>query len=175
MAIATEAAHLIVNLFNAYGDFAIIILGLPVAYYQPIGPDLLIILKGLAGGNAIFSAWLAVGFTLAGSLGGFFPAKRFGRRLVKRIFKRRMSVFERFDRTFERYGGWFVFASAFGPVPLRYAIWLAGISQMPLSKFVILVILGLIPRFLGEATLVTLYGDWVKGVLVKLAPGIFPV
>lgn len=174
MPIATQAAHLIAELFSRYGDWGIVFLGLPVAYYQPIGPDLLIILKGLSGGNAFISGWLAVAFTLLGTLGGFVPAKRFGRRIVQKIFKRKMSAFQRFDRMFTRYGAWFVFASAFGPIPLKYAIWLAGLSDMPLSRFIFLVIIGLLPRFLGEATLVTLYGDWVREHLARLVPGILP-
>ena len=174
MAIGAETANLIVSLFARYGNFAIVLLGLPVAYYQPIGPDAFIILVGLAGGNAFWSASLATVFTLIGTLVGFFPARKYGRRLLRRVFKRRIKVVDRFEGTFQRYGGWFVFASAFGPIPLRYATWVAGLSDMPVGKFVMLVLTGLLPRFIGEATLVTVYGDWVRGLVERYFPGGIP-
>ncbi len=174
MAVATETARLVINLFGKYGNLVIVMLGLPVAYYQPIGPDAFIILMGLSGGDAFWSACLAVVFTLVGTLAGFIPARRYGRRLLKKVFRRRIRVVDRFERTFARYGGWFVLASAFGPVPLRYATWIAGLSGMSLARFVLLVLAGLLPRFIGEAALVTLYGDWVRGLLGRWFPEVMP-
>jgi membrane protein YqaA with SNARE-associated domain len=172
--ISGKALALAQSYLSAYGDWAIVGLSAAVAVYHPIGPDLLIVLAGLAGGNVFRSAGLAALFTLVGSLAGYFLARGLGKRLVPLIFRRRMEAFEKFRAVFARYGVWLVVLSAFGPVPLTYVCWLAGLSRLRVRTFVLAVAAGVMPRFFGEAAAVILWGDRVRELLRGISGGTMP-
>jgi membrane protein YqaA with SNARE-associated domain len=172
--VSEKALALAQSYLSAYGDWAIVGLSAAVAVYHPIGPDLLIVLVGLAGGHVFRSAGLAALFTLLGSLAGYFLARGLGARLVPLIFRRRMEAFERFRRVFARYGVWLVVLSAFGPVPLTYACWLAGLSRLRVRTFILAVVAGMLPRFFGEAAAVTVWGERVRELLGGISGGTLP-
>ena len=56
---------------------------------------------------------------------------------------------------------WAVAIAAFGPIPLTQVAWVVGISRMPLKKFIPAVLIGIIPRFVGEA----IFGNYLCQLL----------
>ncbi|HVP58001.1 MAG TPA: VTT domain-containing protein [bacterium] len=172
--IPAKAVALAQHFLSGYGNWAIVVLSVAVAIYHPIGPDLLIILRGLAGGNAFGSAALAAVFTLIGSLVGYYFGRGLGARLLPRLFRSRMAAVEKFRAVFAKYGIWLVALSAFGPVPLTYVCWLAGFSNLRARTFALGVTIGMLPRFFGEAAAVTIWGDHVRQLLGGISAGALP-
>lgn len=150
------------SLLRSNINFAIIILCLLVGLYQPIGPDLLIIMRGLSGYETYSSALIAICFTMLGAGLAYFVARIWGRRCLLGLLKRRARAIEKATILYRRYGSWFVFISAIGPIPLTYAIWVSGLLGMPARRFFPLVAIGLVPRFLAEAILVSLFPDLAR-------------
>lgn len=165
VSVPERAIGLAQHFLAAYGNWAIVLLSVAVAVYHPIGPDLLIILRGLSGTEAFSSAALAAVFTSIGSLLGYFFGRAIGPRILPRILGKHMDAVERFRALFGKYGIWLVAFSAFGPVPLTYVCWIAGLSGMRLRSFALAVVAGATPRFFGEAALVALWGDHVRSLL----------
>ncbi len=161
--------EIIVEIATHRADLAIVILSLPVGFYQPVGPDLLVILKGLTGGNALVSAGIAVVSTLAGAGLGFGVVRRWGSPLIRRLFRHNEEKLSKYNSLFHRYGSIFIVASAFGPPPLRFATWLAALSNINTGRFLLLVVIGLIPRFLGEAILAMYLKDYLMWLLTLFA------
>ncbi len=157
-----------VDLLRTNANIAISILSILVGFYQPIGPDLLIILKGLSGSEAYSAATVATVFTMVGSGLVYVVARIWGRKLMLRLFSKRIEAIVKAERFYLRYGGWFLFASAIGPIPLKYAIWISGLSGMPSKKFFSIVAVGLVPRFFAEATVARYFPDFLQSLMQRL-------
>lgn len=155
------------DLSRINADLAILVLSVLVGFYQPVGPDLFIILKGLSGSEPYSAAILAIASTTVGAGLAYLAARIWGRKILLRFFGKKADAIKKAEALYRRYGAWFVFASAIGPMPLKYAIWISGLSGMPSRKFFFLLAAGLVPRFLAEAMIARYCPDFLRSVMER--------
>lgn len=162
-----EIGAAIDSLVRSNINFAIIVLSLLVGFYQPIGPDILIIMRGLSGYETYSSALIAICFTMLGAGLAYLVVRIWARRCLLSLLKRRAQAIEKATNLYRRFGSWFVFISAIGPIPLTYAIWVSALLGMPARRFFPLVAVGLVPRFLAEAALVSLFPGLTRSLVER--------
>ena len=135
-----------------YGYWGILGLGLSVAVYQPMAPDLFLAAGPPLGMDPYVALPVAVAGTLAGSAGGYALGRYLGRRIL-RIVRLKEKYVERAEDLFRKYGTLGVALAAISPVPLRETSWLAGTFRMPLGRFLLAVAVGIVPRYCGAVLL----------------------
>ena len=167
----------------AFGPLGILLLsfidsaGIPLAG----GPDAAIVLLAI---HAPSLAYWGASAAIIGSMGGnlflFLAARRGGIRFLERS-EQPGSRSMRFRHWFRRYGLMTVFVPALVPFPLPLKIFVisAGALGIGLRPFLLVILLGRIPRFLGEAYLGVKLGEesvgYLKdnaGILAGLAAGL---
>ncbi len=169
-----ELLHKIVAALPAYGPWGVFLLslfdsmGLPV----PAAMDLLLIGVAAASAASPWHAWLAAAMAILGSLTGnilLFQAARHGRRLFNRgdvpAGKRR-----RFQSWFHKYGLVTVFVPAvvpLAPLPLKVFVISAGALHTPFGRFLGVVLLARVIRYLGLAWLGLQLGEDASGFLIR--------
>jgi len=130
------------------GPWAIVVLGLSAGIYQPLGPDVFVVVSasvGLSPGLAAMMAVLSTG--IGGSLGYAIGRGLFGS-IFKRILKRKKQTVQKAAHWLSRRGLWVVAIAGVSPIPLTQVAWAAGLLRMNFTIFVGGLFLGLVPRFL---------------------------
>ncbi|MFQ6618168.1 MAG: YqaA family protein [Fidelibacterota bacterium] len=153
----------LILLISRYGYGGIFLLSLTSAIYQPVGPDIFIVGEGGLGFNPYIAALIALTGTIIGVSIAYIFGVYLGYPLMARLFKKRISIVNRAEDLVKKYGIWGVAIGAFSPVPLTQICWLAGIFKMPLAKYYLALLIGLVPRFFIEA----IFGQALGGFLVK--------
>lgn len=150
--ISLEALHNLAQFgVERYGYWGILSLGLSVAVYQPMAPDLFLAMGLPLGMDPYLALSVAVAGTLAGSAGGYALGTYLGRKMLS-VVKLKKYV-ERAEDLFRKYGTLGVALAAISPVPLRETSWLAGTFRMPLGRFLLAVAIGIVPRYCGAVLL----------------------
>jgi membrane protein YqaA with SNARE-associated domain len=141
------------GLLAGLGPWAVVVLGLAVAVYQPVGPDVFVLTAPAFGWSPLGMALLAILATAAGSCLGYGIGRGLWRRLLGPWLARRAGRLERAQAWVARRGAWVVALAAVSPIPLTQVCWAAGTLRMPWLRFLGGLFLGLVPRFLVEAAL----------------------
>lgn len=122
---------------------------------QVISPDYPLLLAIFGGAN-IFSATIVTMIaSFAGSLLGFLVGRKYGIKFVYNLLDKSKS--EKVFSFWDKYGNWFVLASAVLPLPIPYFPVIFGALKMEMKEFFLW---GLIPRALGfiATALLAYYG-----------------
>jgi membrane protein YqaA with SNARE-associated domain len=126
----------------------------------PQANDLLIVLMVVRNQPLMpYYAFMATVGSLAGCLVIYYLARKGGEAaLSKRIKAKRL---ERGRRLFQKYGLWALLVPAILPPPAPFKIFvlLAGVSQVPTSKFILAIGLGRGLRYFGIGLLTLWYGE----------------
>ena len=159
--IVNSDSESVIEFINSFGTFSYLIFFLLVileVVLAPIPPLILYV-----AGGAFFGAFLGGVLTLAGNLIGallaFIIARRFGRKFIERKIDR--NIRKKFDNFSEKYGGFSLFLLRINPITTSDLFsYLAGLSKMKISTFLLGTGLGLIPMifiqsYLGEAFIKT--------------------
>ncbi|HID96570.1 MAG TPA: DedA family protein [Candidatus Latescibacteria bacterium] len=157
--------HISFVFLDRYGVWGIFGLSLMMPIYQPIGPDLFILGQGGLGLNPYLGALAATAGTFLGGLIGFWLGSHMGIYVLTRLFRIKEKYLKKGEALFRKYGIWAVVIAAFSPVPLREVSWMAGIFRMRLLPYIGSLLLGLVPRFFGEAIMGKTFGDLIAGRL----------
>ena len=111
--------------------------------------------------NIPMAVALATVGSVAGAVAGYFIGAWGGRPLLDR-FGRYVGIghedLDRADRWFERWGSWAVFFGRMVPLVRTFVSYPAGISRMPMSRFILFSTLGSLPWNLG-----LIYAGFVVG------------
>ncbi|MFQ6091375.1 MAG: YqaA family protein [bacterium] len=132
-----------------------------MAVYQPIGPDLFILGEGGLGLNASLAALVALVGTVLGAMAAYWLGRHLGFAVLTRLFGVKERRLRKGERLYNRYGLWAVAIAAVSPIPLREICWLAGVFRMSFRAYLCALMLGLVPRFFGEA----IFGTWLSTIL----------
>jgi membrane protein YqaA with SNARE-associated domain len=145
----------------AYGPLGILVLafidsaGIPVAS----GMDALVILVAAkAPSRALLAASMGVLGSLIGNVVLFMAARTGARRFVKDA---RPGDKQRFRKWFERYGLLTIFIPCMLPIPLPLKVFVISAAAIgtPLRTFVLVILLGRVIRYGGEAYLGVVLGE----------------
>ena len=102
--------------------------------------------------NLPLAVGLATAGSLVGALVGYYIGAWGGRPLLDR-YGRYVGIgaedLDRADRWFDRWGGWAVFFGRMVPLVRTFVSYPAGISRMPLPRFLLFTTLGSVPWNLG--------------------------
>lgn len=102
--------------------------------------------------NLPLAVGLATAGSLAGAVVGYYIGAWGGRPLLDR-YGRYVGIgaddLDRADRWFDRWGGWAVFFGRMVPLVRTFVSYPAGISRMPMSRFLLFTTLGSVPWNLG--------------------------
>jgi len=161
MTIFAYLKDIALTLVRTYGYWGILGLGLSVAIYQPMGPDLFILGEAGLGCNPYLAAAVALVGTLAGAWIGYELGKHLGIVVLRKVFRVKEKHLAKGKQIVSRYGIWAVGIAAFSPVPLRETSWLAGTFNMRLKPYMGALVVGLIPRYFGLAALGTVLGHFL--------------
>lgn len=101
-----------------------------------------------AGWNVVLAIVFATIGSMVGALVGYYIGAWGGRPLLDR-FGRYVGIgpsdLDRADRWFDRYGNWAVFLGRMVPLVRTFVSYPAGISRMPMGRFLLFTMLGSIP------------------------------
>ncbi|HEC30889.1 MAG TPA: DedA family protein [Deltaproteobacteria bacterium] len=148
-----------------YGYAGILLLCLTLPIYQPIGPDVIILGQVGFGFNPYIAAGVATVGTLLGTAIALFLGRYLGYMVLRRAFRMHERILNKGEKLFAQYSIWAVSIAAFTPVPLREMSWLAGIFRMKLGTFLLALIVGLLPRYFGEAFFGKMLWQWLLSFL----------
>ena len=143
---AIDVAHELVEVGGYAGLGAAILIE---SVFPPIPSEIILPLAGAQVSAGNFSFLLALLASTAGSLAGaliiYAVARRGGRPLLMRygrILRITGEDLDRADDWFDRYGGWVVFGGRLVPGARSLVSVPAGLSEMPVGRFVALTTLG---------------------------------
>lgn len=139
-----------------YGYLGIFLLTYTEHFIQPILPDPFIIGATALGLNIDLTILIVSIAAVLGSLTGYFLGKFLGKPAIKKLFGEK--IIHKGEKFFDKYGAWGIIIAGLTPIPYKVATWLAGMSNMPLGKFIIASIVGRIPRFVAMAY----FGDVIR-------------
>lgn len=136
-------------IFEQYGYAGIFFLTALEQFIFPVPADVFVAM-GTSLGFPFKSVLLMVLLgALVGSLVGYFLGKWLGHPVLAWLLrKKRMEKAEKF---IERWGVWGVILAALTPLPFKIITVTAGALEMPLSKYMIGVLVGRMPRYLITA------------------------
>ncbi len=166
--------HKLVAALPAYGPWGVFLLSLFDSMGVPLPAVMDMFLIGVAAASAQSPshAWLAAVMAILGSVGGnviLFQAARQGRRLFNKgdvpPGKR-----QRFQKWFHRYGLITVLVPAMVPViplPLKVFVISAGALHTPFVRFLGVILLARVVRYLGLAWLGLQLGEDASGFLAR--------
>jgi uncharacterized membrane protein YdjX (TVP38/TMEM64 family) len=172
--------HHFLEVLKAWGPLGVLVLavvesaGIP----NPGGTDLLLLFIAAARPqDAMLAGWLAVGGSVVGSMIFFELLRKGGERYLSRYTSSGRG--QRFRQWFLRYGLITVFIPAFLPIPiLPLKVFAASAAAMgiPRMRFLLVILLARVPRYLALGYLGSQLGEnsgaWLKGhmwYLVALA------
>jgi membrane protein YqaA with SNARE-associated domain len=127
---------------------------------MPQGVDALLIAQSVAApSSAYFAAALAVLGSLLGSLILYWLARRGGRIMLEK--KASQSGIEKMRRQVEEYGAMVLFLPTAIPLPLPMKLFViaAGVFQMRLLPFCLVLVVARSIRYFGEAYVAVRYGE----------------
>ncbi|RKY51436.1 MAG: hypothetical protein DRP89_09015 [Candidatus Neomarinimicrobiota bacterium] len=142
------------------GPWAIVVLGLSAAVYQPLGPDLFVVVSTSVGLSPWLAALLAVFSTAGGGVLGYAIGRGLFGSIFKRILERKEQAIRKAEDWLSRRGLWVIAIAGISPIPLTQVTWAAGLLRMNFAIFVGGLFLGLVPRFLLEALFSNLIQCW---------------
>jgi membrane protein YqaA with SNARE-associated domain len=173
----------ILNTLIAWGPLGVFIIavvdgaGVP----SPGGLDWVILLLSANRPDLAFGlAGLAILGSMIGGVFLYWIARRGGDAMLKKY--RGRPRFERFERWFQHYGMLTVFIPALVPIPmpLKFFIICAGVFEVPLLTYFLVLLVARIPRYLGLAYLGSQLGHqsfpWLKAHawhMIGIAFGLF--
>jgi uncharacterized membrane protein YdjX (TVP38/TMEM64 family) len=134
---------------GVWGPIVSIILMVASAIAIPVPVTVLMMANGL-----VFGVWAGMLVSFAGGLAGAVAAYIIGRRLGRDAVSRLLSTssMEAADRAMHRRGGWAIVIGRWIPgVPCDPISYVAGITRMPVVRFLPLTIAGLLPANLATA------------------------
>ena len=166
----------VINTLLAWGPLGVFIIafidgaGVP----SPGGLDwVLVILCANRPDLAYGMAGLALLGSLIGGLFLYWMARRGGEAMLKKYRER--PRFARFERWFQRYGMLTVFIPALVPIPMpmKFFVICAGVFEIPVLTYVVVLFAARVPRYLGLAYLGSHLGresfPWLKAHLWHMA------
>ena len=143
---------------QSYGIIGLIIIAFAGSSFFPIPPDVLLIPMMLIHRElALFYALITTVFSVLGALLGYFVGKKFGKPILKKLFKQ--DYIETIEYYFNKYGTWSIAISGFTPMPYKIFTIAAGSFNTGLSTLTIASIIGRGTRFFLEALFVIILGD----------------
>ena len=148
----------------ALGPFAIVLLGLSSAVYQPLGPDVFVVAASPLGISPALAALLAVFSTTVGSAGGYLVGRGALRSLLSPLLRRHQDAVARAADWLRRRGVWVAAVAGLTPIPLTQVAWAAGVVRMPLLRFLLGVLLGVSLRFGLEAAFSNVLAGWLHAL-----------
>jgi uncharacterized membrane protein YdjX (TVP38/TMEM64 family) len=157
---------------GVWGPTVSIILMVASSIAFPVPVTVLMIANGL-----VFGVWAGMLVSFAGGLAGAVATYIIGRRLGRDAVSRLLSVssLEAADRAMQRRGGWAIVIGRWIPgVPCDPISYVAGITRMPVVRFLLLTIAGLLPAnlasaFVGaEAATDMRLEYWIFGVVIGI-------
>ena len=157
---------------GVWGTTVSIILMVASSIAIPVPVTVLMIANGL-----VFGVWTGMLVSFVGGLGGAVATYTIGRHLGRDAVSRLLSVasLEAADRAMQRRGGWAIVIGRWIPgVPCDPISYVAGITRMPVVRFLLLTIVGLLPAnlvtaFVGaEAATDMQLQYWIFGVVIGI-------
>jgi len=134
---------------GVWGPIVSSILMVAASIAVPVPVTVLMIANGL-----VFGVWAGMLVSFAGGLAGAVATYVIGRRLGRDAVSRLLSEssLEAADRAMARRGGWAIVIGRWIPgVPCDPISYVAGITRMPIVRFLLLSIAGLLPANLATA------------------------
>ena len=144
----------------ALGPWAIVLLGLSAAVYQPLGPDIFVVASATVGLSTWLAAFLAIFSTAGGGALGYAIGRGVFGSIFKRILERKEQAVQKAEHWLSRRGLWVVAIAGISPIPLTQVAWAAGLLRMNFTIFVGGLFLGLVPRFLLEVLFSNFIQRW---------------
>jgi len=156
-----------------WGPLVSIALLVAEALIVPLPATIILVANGL-----VFGLWIGALISYAGSLLGSCAAYGIGRYFGRAVLERTLGPerLEPADRIMAKYGSWAIVVERFVPGipgdPMGYA---AGITRIPLWRFVVLTTIGLLPsNFIAAYVGVQIAGDvplkyWLIGWTIAIA------
>ncbi len=140
---------------DQWGDLGLFLFSYFESIIQPFPVDPIIIAEVGAGFDPLRVVfWASLG-TVLGALTAYFLGKYLGEPVFLKLFKK--EYYEKGHVFFEKYGIWAIFIGAVSPLPFKVVAWLAGIFEMPIIPFFIMVFVGRVGRFVLVAYAVHLF------------------
>lgn len=124
------------GLVENYGEAGLFLFAFLEAFIQPFPVDPFItgaIAFGMTTGSAIISASIG---SLFGSLTGYYLGMRFGEKLFLSIFPKK--TYDYWTNIYHKFEGWALFGGAVTPIPYKVVVWISGMFEMDLKKFIII-------------------------------------
>ena len=151
----------VIDAFEIFGPASLAAVSFSEAIIQPLPPDLLYLPMLVdAMGNTPMVIWLWLVVTISsvlGSIVGYWIGGRWGNPLMQRFAKPEHTT--KLMALSEKYGTLGIFIAAFSPIPYKVFGWIAGMTKMDRTPFVIAGLAGRGLRFGVEALLIGLYGQ----------------
>ena len=156
----------IIDLFQQYGLWGLIIISFVESFISPIMPDILLIPMSLADPDkALFYSFVVTFFSIIGGFVGYWIGKHYGQPLFETKVPPKYGT--RITRFFDKYGSWAVFLASLAPIPYKFVAISAGVFRINWIIFVILSILGRAKRFLIIGILIKYYGETAISLVSK--------
>lgn len=142
-------------LFQQYGAAGLFILSFVEASFFPLPPYLLLVPMILARPMlGPLYTFMAVAGSVTGGLLGYVIGFRVGRPVLVHLMK--PAAMRGLESTFDRYGGWAIFAGGLTPIPYKVFCISAGAFGVPLQTFVVASVAARTVHF-GAALLLALF------------------
>jgi len=139
------------HFLDVYGGWSVLGLGLVVGIWQPLAPDILVFAYGLLGRSPFPLAAAAVLGTTGGALIAYLLGRTVGTPVFARVFRARPQHLRRIEGLFEKYGVLAVTICAATPVPMKYALWMAGALRLGIPRYLLALLAGYLPRVIVMA------------------------
>jgi|GEM_PF-485986 len=137
-----EIAKGIIHSYGYAGIFALTTLD---QFIFPIPSDVFIAIGNASKLNFTLIMMMVVPATLIGDVIGYFLGKKLGHPVVLWLFGQKR--IDHAEHLIKKWGLWGIVIAGYAPFPFKVITWSAGIFEYPLSKYILGVCLGHLPRY----------------------------
>jgi len=138
--------EIVKNIIHSYGYLGIFVLTTFDQFILPIPSDVFIAIGNASGLRFAMIMLMVFPATLIGDVIGYYLGKKLGHPVMLWLFGQKR--IDHAEHTIKKWGLWgIVIAGYVAPFPFKIITWSAGIFEFPLSKFLLGVCLGHLPRY----------------------------
>jgi len=151
----------VIDAFGIFGPASLAAVSFTEAIIQPLPPDVVylpMLVDAMGDMPAVIWLWLVVTISsVLGSIVGYWIGGKWGNPLMQRFAKPEHK--SKLMALSDKYGTIGIFIAAFSPIPYKVFGWIAGMTKMDRTPFIIAGLAGRGLRFGLEALLIGLYGQ----------------